>query len=98
MRLRDYGRFTFVSRLFHGFLCFLSIRVGKVERFSDLTRNDLRTINDLRYLVVDVGQSIIDAGYSIIYGKHLFPDDPHTLVDGMSDPQYFCSSHLSQHV
>jgi hypothetical protein len=31
----------------------------------------------------------------IIYGKHLFPDDPHPLADGMCGPEYFCNSHPS---
>ena len=53
----------------------------QIEYFSGLTENNLRTIDDLRDLV-------IDAGHSIVYCKH-------PLIDGMHGFQNFRCGHPS---
>lgn len=74
--------------LFHDYLCFLAIWVVQVGRFSGLSENNLRTINDL-------GDLVVYAVHFIVYNKYLFADSPHPLIDNMSGSQDFRSGHPS---
>ena len=47
----------------------------------------LRTINNIRVLVVD-------AGICSVYDRRLFRDSGHRLIDGMRSSLSFSSSHL----
>ena len=75
MRLGDGVRFS----------SFLS--AVQVKRFQSLTNMGLRTINNIRVLVVD-------ADICSVYVRHLFRDSGHRLIDGMRSSLSFSSSHL----
>jgi hypothetical protein len=78
-----------VGGLFHDYLCFLSTwGAVQVGHFSGLTKNNLRTINDL-------GDLVVYAGHSIVYNKYLFADSLHPLIDDMRSSQDFHSGHPS---
>ena len=56
----------------------------QIIRFLGLTENDLRTINDLRELIIDAG--------------HLFPDSPHTITYDVRSPGHSTPATLIVHI
>ena len=71
-------------------MAYVFLRFGlwfKLSSFQSLTNMGLRTINNIRVLVVD-------AGICSVYDRHLFRDSDHRLIDGMRSSLNFSSSHL----
>jgi hypothetical protein len=58
-----------------------------------LSKDDLRTMTDHSYSVINVGHLIADIGHSIVQASHLISNSPHTLANRMCGLQILGDAH-----